>query len=387
MRHGSNKIAAYATYNTASPDPLRSFVLLFSGVCGDPYQEVSPATNIANFLGPVTTYQSGQIIRANVRLQVNHGGRITFRLCDRRTSLDQGCFNARTLLRADTGRPHWYILTGSFGTPGSAAIDLRLPSGFSCPNGCVLQMEYVTYNSCVEPCAREDCGFYADRRNQITGQAGPLDFCQAGGTHEIFLNCADVVIGGGSGTTPPPGGVCGKCNLPAWQGGCKCDSNCGCLPGTGGAPCDKCNIAQSNGGCKCDSNCACLPGTMMARPRPRNATATSPAPRRTSRRARAGVTRVPAQTAEEAAAAADIAPAADAAQPAGTVDNTAVAAAAATTAPDVTGEVAAAGVAAAAAGAEGVPAAEPGAAAAAGVAAGTEATAVVADPAAAVVTP
>lgn len=39
----------------------------------------------------------------------------------------------------------------------------------------------------VEPCAREDCGFYADRRNQITGQAGPLDFCQAGGTHEIFL--------------------------------------------------------------------------------------------------------------------------------------------------------------------------------------------------------
>lgn len=41
-------------------------------------------------------------------------------------------------------------------------------------------------------------------------------------------NCADVVINGGSGTTPPPGGVCGKCNLPAWQGGCKCDSNCDC---------------------------------------------------------------------------------------------------------------------------------------------------------------
>ncbi|WIA36814.1 hypothetical protein OEZ86_008069 [Tetradesmus obliquus] len=260
------------------------------GVCGDPYQEISPATNIANFPGPVTTYQSGQVIRANVRLQVNHGGRITFRLCDRRTNLDQGCFNARTLLRADTGRPYWYILTGSFGTPGSAAIDLRLPSGFSCTNGCVLQMEYVTYNSCVEPCAREHCGFYADRRNQITGQAGPLDFCQAGGTHEIFLNCADVVITGGSAPAPP-GGVCGKCNLPAWQDGCKCDSNCGCLPGTGGAPCDKCNIAQSNGGCKCDNNCACLPGTMMARPRPRNATATSPAPRRTSRRARAGVTR------------------------------------------------------------------------------------------------
>uniref|UniRef100_A0A383WKR5 Uncharacterized protein n=1 Tax=Tetradesmus obliquus TaxID=3088 RepID=A0A383WKR5_TETOB len=341
-----------------------------TGVCGDPYQEVSPATNIANFPGPVTTYQSGQVIRANVRLQVNHGGRITFRLCDRRSNLDQGCFNARTLLRADTGRPHWYILTGSFGTPGSAAIDLRLPSGFSCPNGCVLQMEYVTYNSCVEPCAREDCGFYADRRNQITGQAGPLDFCQAGGTHEIFLNCADVVIGGGSGTTPPPGGVCGKCNLPAWQGGCKCDSNCGCLPGTGGAP--------------------------LARPRPRNATATSPAPRRTSRRARAGVTRVPAQTAEEAAAAAEAAPAADAAQPASISDNTAVAAAAATAAPDVTGEVAAAAV-----GDEGMPAAEPAVGASAAAAAAPvsdtaaasdaavvpEAAAVVADSATAAVAP
>jgi hypothetical protein len=80
-------------------NPLCSFFLLLSGVCGDPYQEVSPATNMANFQGPVTTYQSGQIIRVSVRLQVNHGGRLTFRLCDRRTNLDQGCFNSRTLLR------------------------------------------------------------------------------------------------------------------------------------------------------------------------------------------------------------------------------------------------------------------------------------------------
>lgn len=69
-----------------------------AGVCGDPYQE-SPITNIANFAGPVTTYTSGQTIRVTVRLQVNHGGRLTFRLCDRRSNLDQSCFNARPLLR------------------------------------------------------------------------------------------------------------------------------------------------------------------------------------------------------------------------------------------------------------------------------------------------
>ncbi|WIA16618.1 hypothetical protein OEZ85_013285 [Tetradesmus obliquus] len=193
------------------------------GVCGDPYQE-APASNMANYAGPVTTYRSGQTITVNVRLQVNHGGRLTFRLCDRRTNLDQGCFNARTLQRADGRGPHWYILTGSWagtnaGRPETASFDLSLPSGISCPNGCVLQMEYFTYNTCVEQCDRSVCGFYADKRNQITNQAGPLDICCAGGPQEIFLNCADVVITGGS--TPPGGNVCDKCNLPASQGGCR----------------------------------------------------------------------------------------------------------------------------------------------------------------------
>lgn len=47
--------------------------------------------------------------------------------------------------RADNNRPHWYILSGSWagtnaGNAEFANIDYRLPSGFSCPNGCVLQM-------------------------------------------------------------------------------------------------------------------------------------------------------------------------------------------------------------------------------------------------------
>jgi hypothetical protein len=70
-------------------------------VCGDPTQEVSPATNIAAISNyPIQArYTSGQTVRFTVNLQVNHGGRFTFRLCDRRDNLDQGCFDQRVLLR------------------------------------------------------------------------------------------------------------------------------------------------------------------------------------------------------------------------------------------------------------------------------------------------
>jgi len=73
-----------------------------SGVCGDPYQEVSPLTNIAAITNyPIqATYTSGQTVTFTIKMQVNHGGRMTFRLCDRRTDLNQACFNARTLLRS-----------------------------------------------------------------------------------------------------------------------------------------------------------------------------------------------------------------------------------------------------------------------------------------------
>jgi hypothetical protein len=55
--------------------------------------------------------------------------------------------------------------------------------------------------------------------------------------------------------------VCDKCNKSACNGGCKCDANCNCKAGTGGAACDKCNIPVANGGCKCDTNCNCKAGT------------------------------------------------------------------------------------------------------------------------------
>lgn len=47
--------------------------------------------------------------------------------------------------RADNNKPNWYILTGSWantnaGNPEFASYDIRLPAGFSCTTGCVLQM-------------------------------------------------------------------------------------------------------------------------------------------------------------------------------------------------------------------------------------------------------
>lgn len=81
---------------------VRGRLSICSGVCGDPYQEVSPLTNIAAITNyPIqATYTSGQTVTFTIKMQVNHGGRMTFRLCDRRTDLNQACFNARTLLRS-----------------------------------------------------------------------------------------------------------------------------------------------------------------------------------------------------------------------------------------------------------------------------------------------
>jgi hypothetical protein len=78
---------------------LLLLLLLCAGVCGDPTQEVFPLTDIANFRGPVTDYAPGSIVRFRVLMQVNHGGRLAFCICDRSSNLDQACFNSRQLLR------------------------------------------------------------------------------------------------------------------------------------------------------------------------------------------------------------------------------------------------------------------------------------------------
>jgi hypothetical protein len=43
--------------------------------------------------------------------------------------------------RADNDRPFWYLLTGDFNVNGQVVeMEYRLPAGFTCPDGCVLQM-------------------------------------------------------------------------------------------------------------------------------------------------------------------------------------------------------------------------------------------------------
>jgi hypothetical protein len=47
----------------------------------------------------------------------------------------------RAACRADNGCPFWYLLTGDFNVNGvPVEMEYRLPAGFTCPNGCVLQM-------------------------------------------------------------------------------------------------------------------------------------------------------------------------------------------------------------------------------------------------------
>jgi hypothetical protein len=64
--------------------------------------------------------------------------------------------------------------------------------------------EYFTYNTCIEPCQASECGFYAQRMNNIIPERGPKALCAPGvPPAEIFRNCADVVITGGDSTSGP----------------------------------------------------------------------------------------------------------------------------------------------------------------------------------------
>ena len=163
--------------------------------------------------------------------------------------------------RADSNERYHYILSGAWGRPEAFTHTFRLPAGVSCAGGCVLQWEYLTMNSCFEPCNRAVCGVYADRVNPITGSRNMATCClgascNSANVPEVFRNCADIAITGGSSGVPPPVNKCDKCNLPAAQGGCKCDANCNCIGAVN--KCDKCNLPVAQGGCKCDANCDCI---------------------------------------------------------------------------------------------------------------------------------
>lgn len=60
--------------------------------------------------------------------------------------------------RADNNKPHYYILTGSFDNTVINRVpefpvmpSYKLPDGFTCPNGCVLQVSWTRLGSTAQP--------------------------------------------------------------------------------------------------------------------------------------------------------------------------------------------------------------------------------------------
>jgi hypothetical protein len=97
-------------------------------------------------------------------------------------------------------------------------IKYKLPAGIVCEAGCVLQWEYYSMQSCIEPgCNRKYCGGYADGDNVLYNSN--LGFCgRTGAQVEFFSNCADIRIlpagahymGSGSGSADESVGVAVK---------------------------------------------------------------------------------------------------------------------------------------------------------------------------------
>ncbi|WIA30623.1 hypothetical protein OEZ86_000702 [Tetradesmus obliquus] len=178
------------------------------GVCGDPFLFSFNETFYSGTAGASqATYTPGQAINVQWWIQENHGGRIGVKLCPRRHSLDQACFDQHPLQRADGLGPFVYIMNGtSKSTLGTMSADFRLPAGVACAGGCVLQWEYLTMNSCYEACDTAACGVYADRHNPVTGQGSMgtcclgSESCSVADIPEVFRNCADITI-----TTAPSG--------------------------------------------------------------------------------------------------------------------------------------------------------------------------------------
>ena len=142
-----------------------------------------------------------------------------------------------------------YILSGNWKETNVTNLQYftaayRLPTGVSCPDGCVLQWRYKTYNSCVDPCPKAECGFYADRVNPVSDDTGPMDYCSVAycGTVrcEVFHNCADITITSGAPKTCSPGAQCGPGICACGSGQCCSQYGwCGTTAGHCGAGCKR----------------------------------------------------------------------------------------------------------------------------------------------------
>ena len=211
------------------------------GLCGDPaLPATSPQANLATG-SIVSTYTQGSVVDFDVVVTTNHKGHFEFSLCDLATTpggtVTQECLDSHRLERAadaagttsvsprDARHPTRYYVepacaspatpfdfgpdVASSGYSGSQRVRMRyqLPAGVTCER-CVVQMYYLTANSCTPPgygtfawpSAGSGCGSDA-------WWSEPVGACDAvtntHGTYpEEFWNCADVQItAGGAAAT------------------------------------------------------------------------------------------------------------------------------------------------------------------------------------------
>jgi len=191
------------------------------GLCGDPIGNDQPHL----IKRPTTaSWVAGQVIDLEIGVTAHHNGYVEFRLCDNADNLSQKCLNEHLLERVlrddditgiDANYPERYYLdppcterrpldSNTYGYnygneffPNEQAMRMsyRLPANLKCTN-CVLQMHYMTANSCNPPGYRT----FSFPASSCVGDGGATGYFNPQisdcGTAwgEEFWNCADVEI-------------------------------------------------------------------------------------------------------------------------------------------------------------------------------------------------
>eukprot|EP00192_Tetraselmis_astigmatica_P011861 CAMPEP_0117670744 /NCGR_PEP_ID=MMETSP0804-20121206/12942_1 /TAXON_ID=1074897 /ORGANISM="Tetraselmis astigmatica, Strain CCMP880" /LENGTH=397 /DNA_ID=CAMNT_0005479115 /DNA_START=102 /DNA_END=1292 /DNA_ORIENTATION=- len=178
------------------------------------------------------TYVEGDTIDVEFVITAHHRGFIELRLCDEKP-LTQACLNKYPALERvryeddyrysaqpiDPEAPQKYFLNPVCAYPQDGAVGgyrmeakFKLPEGVTCET-CVIQMWWITANSCVPPGYRDfnfptdwdTCGGDGGAGWYTSGQAD----CEGSTQAEEFWNCADVKILPGAPTpsiAPTPQG-------------------------------------------------------------------------------------------------------------------------------------------------------------------------------------
>ena len=204
----------------------------------------------------VASYVEGDVIDVQFTITAHHRGMIVMRLCDearvteecleKYPPLERFRFEDDELIKAQPINPdHPYIFylnpicvfgEGGIGygqnppnAPGGDSYSgypqmnakFKLPDGVACEN-CVLQMHWITANSCTPPTYRDFT--FPEEYATCSGDGGAGWYstsfadCEGGTAAEEFWNCADISIAPSDGSPPPeacppwgPWSECGPC--------------------------------------------------------------------------------------------------------------------------------------------------------------------------------